>query len=289
MVQGIRYLAIAAIVTVSTLCIASPSLSETDGSAANEAIAKAEALPWAKYPANADLAGKATLPLSQELEYVGPPNSTQFIQLNGNPPPSVETFIVARRDFRWFSAFSFDPSGYVRDDEKVDPDKLLADLQAANQKALSRRKDLGLSALNLVGWYVPPHYDKETHRLEWGTKLVDEANNVTVNYTVRLLGRTGVMSATLVSDPKNLDQDVQEFKASLNSVKFNSGENYSEFRNGDKIAAYGLGALVLGGAAAVAAKSGAVFFKVIWVGILAVGAAVMASIRKLFGGRAKSS
>jgi uncharacterized membrane-anchored protein len=43
----------------------------------------------------------------------------------------------------------------------------------------------------------------------------------------------------------------------LQNYSFNEGEKYSEFRSGDKIAEYGLSALIVGGAAAAAVKTGA--------------------------------
>jgi uncharacterized membrane-anchored protein len=68
----------------------------------------------------------------------------------------------------------------------------------------------------------------------------------------------------------SLDQDVKEFHAALSNLTFGSGQQYSEFRPGAKVAEYGLAALVVGGAAAVAVESGAGFFKVIGVGVLAL-------------------
>jgi len=52
---------------------------------------------------------------------------------------------------------------------------------------------------------------------------------------------------------------------------------------GDKVAQYGLAALVVGGAAAVAVKSG--IFKWLWKVILVVGVAVAAFLKSLFAGR----
>ena len=77
-----------------------------------------------------------------------------------------------------------------------------------------------------------------------------------VNYTSRLLGRSGVMSAVLVSSPQTLAEDMQAFNRALAGYDFVAGEKYAEFKSGDRIAEYGLGALVLGGAAAAAAKAG---------------------------------
>ena len=115
---------------------------------------------------------------------------------------------------------------------------------------------MGMEAIFTDGWQVPPHYDIQSKRLEWGTRLKTGAGNLIVNYTSRLLGRSGVMSAILVSDPGNLAADTQQFKAALQQFTYIPGENYAEFKAGDKVAEYGLAALVLGGAAAIATKKG---------------------------------
>jgi uncharacterized membrane-anchored protein len=98
-----------------------------------------------------------------------------------------------------------------------------------------------------------------------------------------------VLNALLVSDPASLDQDVKEFHAALSNLTFDSGQQYSEFRPGDKVAEYGLAALVVGGAAAVAVKSGAGFFKVIGVGVLALVGAAWGFFKRIFSGSKKSA
>jgi uncharacterized membrane-anchored protein len=111
--------------------------------------------------------------------------------------------------------------------------------------------------------------------------LEPTVSGVTVNYTIRLLGRTGVMNAVLVSSPSSLDNDIKAFKASLGNFSFTQGQRYSEFRAGDKVAEYGLAALIVGGAAAAAAKSGAfkAFGKFIVFGVFGGLAAAWAAIR----------
>ena len=71
-----------------------------------------------------------------------------------------------------------------------------------------------------------------------------------------------------------------DFKATLKNFDYVSGEKYSEWKQGDKVAAYGLGALVLGGAAAVATKKGGL--KLLWIAILGAGAALWAGFKKFF-------
>jgi uncharacterized membrane-anchored protein len=116
--------------------------------------------------------------------------------------------------------FLLTPIGYVKDDEKIYPDALLQQLKDSDAAANEERKRLGIPPLYTEGWYVPPHYDVESKRLEWGLKLRSEGQ-VVLNYTIRLLGRTGVMNATLVSDPETLDADVRTFKAALSGFEFN--------------------------------------------------------------------
>ena len=105
---------------------------------------------------------------------------------------------------------------------------------------------------------------------------------------MRLLGRTGYENVVLVTSPETLDADVKSLKATLKSFDFNAGEKYSEFKPGDHIAEFGLGALVVGGTAAAMVKSG--FWKTLvaalaagWKLVLGVGVALLAGIGKLFG------
>jgi uncharacterized membrane-anchored protein len=89
------------------------------------------------------------------------------------------------------------------------------------------------------------------------------------------------MNATLVADPETLQADVQSFKASLAGFEFNPGERYAEFHEGDRVAEYGLAALVVGGGAAIAAKTGllAKFWKLIVLGV----AGLAGLVKKLLG------
>ena len=69
--------------------------------------------------------------------------------------------------------------------------------------------------------------------------------------------------------------------------QFVTGESYAEYRPGDKIAKYGLGALIVGGAAVAGMKLGlfawiAVFFKKFAKLVVVAVVAVAAAIKKLF-------
>jgi len=233
-------------------------------------------------PADANIGGLATIKVPKGLSFLDGPNTRKFLELNLNPPRDNH-YTLSSQDFSWFAVFYFENVGYVKDDEKLDPDALLKSLQASDDRANTERKRLNMPAIYTAGWHVPPHYDPETKRLEWGVKLrQSDVGNDVVNYTIRILGRRGVMHATLVSDPQELDKDIVAFKGALGGYGFVSGENYAEFKAGDKIAEYGLAALVLGGAAAVATKTGfgKALIKFIGIGVVALFGAITAFFRK---------
>jgi uncharacterized membrane-anchored protein len=241
-------------------------------------------LNWQFAGTEGKIGSEAVLQIPKDYAFLGSIDSKRFIELQGNPPMDNH-YIIAPTDLRWFAAFVFEPMGYVKDDEKIDPDDLLDTLKKSNKNDQEERKQKGLPVLVLESWFIPPHYDLQTKRLEWGTKLRTDNNELFVNYTIKLLGRKGVMNAIVVSDPQNLDRDVREFKSLLSGYSFAPGERYSEFRSGDKIAEYGLAALVVGGAAAAAAKSGAFkgLAKFIGIGVIAVCAACWGFVKRLFG------
>ena len=238
-------------------------------------------LAWQRGPVEGRIGSVASIKVGDRQAFLDGPNTRRFLELNGNPPRDERYVLVSSQ---WFAVFFFENAGYVKDDEKLDAAALLASLQQGDKASNAERERLGMTPLHTEGWHVLPHYDPTTKRLEWGVRLRGGSEERTVvNYSIRLLGRRGVMHAILVSDPESLDRDIAEFKTALGGYEFASGERYSEFRAGDRIAEYGLAALVLGGAAAVATKSGfgKAIGKFVVVGVAALGSAIVALFRRM--------
>jgi uncharacterized membrane-anchored protein len=274
-----RYLLL---VILGLLAVPLAAAAQKDGDA--EIARQMQSLAWQRGPTDGSIGGIATIKVAEGMAFLDGPNTRRFLELNGNPPRDNRYTLIGPEG-TWFAVFFFEDSGYVKDDEKLDADALLKSLQESDQPANEERKRLGLRPLHTDGWIVPPHYDTATKRLEWGMRLRGDDGHLLVNYTIRLLGRRGVMHAILVSDPESLEREIAEFKTALTGYDFTAGQRYAEFRAGDKVAEYGLAALVLGGAAAVATKTGffKAFGKLIVVGVVALGAAVAAAFKKLTG------
>lgn len=247
------------------------------------------ALPWTHGPATVPATTRATIKISKGLSALDNKGTEKFLQLSGNLPDDEHYLIMDMKSpSQWWAVFSFDDIGYVKDDEKIDADALLKEMKDNDGPANEARAKAGLDAIYTDGWSTPPHYDSANKRLEWGLRLRDGQGNQNLNYTIRLLGRHGVVNATLVTDAESFDSDLKQFRKALEGFEFNAGEKYSEFTSGDKVAQAGLAALILGGAAAVATKKGwwaallallAKGWKLVLVGVAVVGA----GIGKLFG------
>ncbi len=235
-------------------------------------------LGWVK-SGTVPVAGTAQFSVPDGYVFLNPADTTKLMELMQNPSNGREYFF-SPEGMPWFAVLEYDQTGYVKDDEKIDPDPLLDSIRRGTDASNEQRKSRGWAPLTIVGWKFPPRYDTEARRLEWAIDARSEGGSV-VNYNTRVLGRHGVTSVTLVAAPEQLDQAVQEFKVAIRNFKYVDGERYDEYKQGDKVAQYGLAALVTGGAAAVAVKSGA--FKWLWKVIVGVGVAVAAGLKSMFG------
>ena len=157
----------------------------------------------------------------------------------------------------WFAVFSYEDTGHIDDKERdaIDADALMKTLKKGNEYGNKERQKRGWQVLNLEGWHQRPFYDPATNNLTWATKLSAEGSP-SINHSVRLLGRTGTMSVQLVADSSSIDAATREFNDVLDGYTYNQGQRYAEFVKGDKLAGYGLTALIAGGAGAAAVKSG---------------------------------
>ena len=236
---------------------------------------------WQGGPSNADLGEIASINISTGYVFADGNDTRILMEAMKNPPSGKELGFVSPEALDWFVVFAFDEVGYVRDDEKnsLDADAMLESIKKGTEAANKERQRRGWPILTVIGWEQEPHYNNATHNLEWAVKFESEGQLV-INYNTRLLGRGGVMRISLVTDPQALQTTLPKFRNLLDGFDFKQGHRYTEFRQGDKIAEYGLTALVVGGATAVAVKSGA--FKWIWKILVAGFLALAAFIKRLF-------
>jgi uncharacterized membrane-anchored protein len=248
--------------------------------------------------------GLATLNVPTNFNFLDANDAkTVLVRLWGNPPAQVKDTLgllmpadktPLDRDC-WVVTIDYAGDGYVKDDDasKINYDDLLKQMQAGIRENNKMRTDKGYPAIELVGWAAPPHYDAATHKLYWAKDLKFAGENSdTLNYDIRILGRHGVLVLDAIASMDQLPDIEKQTPQILSMVDFDQGNRYADFDpKVDKVATYGIAALVAGG---VAAKLG--FFKLIWVFLLAAKKfiiiaclAVAAWFRKVFKKRDHTS
>lgn len=243
-------------------------------------------LEWLRGPTVAPIGrGLAEIELSGDFLWMDAEGTRELMQLMENPLNGTElaTVTSAAEDEYWYLVFEWNEIGYVEDEEggALDAEAMLTAIRKGNERANRERKRRGWASLQIVGWQEKPHYDPLTHNLTWSI-IGESSGERIINRNIRILGRRGVMSLTLVASPDELGAASATVDELLRGYRFQPGNRYAEFVPGkDRLAEVGLTALVVGGAGALAVKSGllARMWKLLVAGVVALAAGA----RKLFG------
>lgn len=251
---------------------------------------------WQKGPQTVKLGDNAELDLPAGYLFVDGEGARKFADLTHNLSSGREVGLIvpASKDESWFIVFEFDPTGYVKDEEKnsLDADAIFKSIHDATENANDEKKKRGWEAFHINNWYRPPYYDNDSHNLTWALNgSGDNGADPAINYSVRILGRKGTMDVDLVLAPKEIGTAEPQFKMLMSKFHYTAGDRYTDYVKGDKLAEYGLTALIVGGAGAVAAKTGllAKFWKVIvtifaaiWKLLVVAFAAVASFFKKIW-------
>lgn len=294
--KGITALCLAQFVLCQTLVIQAQTPADSPDAKPTVEEQKAEAEALKKLGAQTSGVGKigshAETDIPEGYTFFPAAGAKTLLKSWGNLISGTEEGLITSEKDRWSVLFDFEDVGYVKDADKdeLDAGKMLKMMQDHEPELNAARKEAGLPASHTIGFAMPPTYNESTHNLEWAIKFSIEGEpGELLNYHTKLLGRKGVMTATLMCDPEQLQGVLPDYQKLLTHYRFKEGETYAEYRSGDKLASYGLVGLVAGGAALAASKMGlfaklgtffAKFAKVIIVGVIAVAA----GIKKFFGG-----
>jgi uncharacterized membrane-anchored protein len=246
--------------------------------------------------------GIATLDMPSNFRYLGPDDSERLLEdAWGNPPGEKPLGMIFPADISplsdegWGVVITYQEDGHVKDDDasSINYNDLLKQMKENMADANEQRIKQGYPSMLLAGWAEQPSYDAASHKLYWALDLkAGNASVDTLNYKIRVLGRKGVLVLNAVAGMNQLSTIKSEMQNVIGFADFTPGNRYADFNsNTDKVAEYGIAALVAG---AVAAKVGlfAKLFalllaakKLVVVGFLAL----VAGVRKLLGMKAKEN
>jgi uncharacterized membrane-anchored protein len=240
---------------------------------------------WQPGPMVGSLGDRAIITVPEGYMFLDQNATRRLLEQNQNIPDGDELGAILRLqgDDYWFAIFEYSDEGHVDDTDRdsIDADALMKNMIEGNKHANEARRERGWTAVDLDGWHHKPYYDTGTNNLTWATRLSSEGGPPNINHSVRLLGRTGVMSVQLVANFETIETSTTEFNEALAGFTFNNGQKYAEFRQGDKLAGYGLAALIGGGVAATAVKTG--FLKKFWKLLVFGFVAALGALKKLLG------
>ncbi|MES2069418.1 MAG: DUF2167 domain-containing protein [Pseudomonadota bacterium] len=240
--------------------------------------------------------GIASLNLPPSFRYLPPEDAERvLVDAWGNPPGAKSLGMIFPSNVSplspsgWGVVITYNEDGHVQDNDadSIKYDELLKDMQESVKAANEERKKLGYDAMTLVGWAESPRYDKATHKFYWAKELaMEKAGQHSLNYNIRVLGRKGVLVLNAIAGMDQIDEIKREMKEVVAFTEFSKGNGYADFDSStDKVAEYGLAALVAGGVAAKLGFFGKIFAlllaakKLVALAVIAIGAA----IARLFG------
>lgn len=233
----------------------------------------------------------ATLDLPAGFRYLDPKDAERVLVDGwGNPPGASSLGMIVPANVSplsregWGVVITYVKDGHVKDDDAdaIKYDKLLKDMQEGVADNNAARKEKGYPAMTLVGWAETPHYDRASHKLYWAKTLhTDGDQQDGLNYNIRVLGREGVLVLNAVAGMDQLAKIKTEMQQVTAFANFSDGNRYTDFDSKtDKVAEYGIAALVAGGVAAKLGLFGKLFAliiafkKVIVLAVLGAGSAV---------------
>lgn len=207
---------------------------------------------------------KAHFTLGPGFRYLEQADARRVLEeLWGNPPDAdvlgmvVPTAQPLDSKDSWAVVVTYSDDGYVSDADaaKIDYADMLKELKDGTEDANAERKEAGYEPIHLVGWAAPPRYDAASKKLYWAKEL-DFAGSQehTLNYDIRVLGRSGYLSLNAVAGMASLPTVQAGMQTLLPMAEFDSGARYADYDDKtDRVAAYGIAALIGGG---IAAKAG---------------------------------
>jgi uncharacterized membrane-anchored protein len=291
------------VVLSSALAFAGPKKQAPPPPSATEPPSAEEEFHWQEGPKTIDLGHEIQLALPTNYVFLGMPEADRFLRKNGSFDNKGVLGVVTGADpnASWGVIIDYDEPGHVDDKEKIDAPALLKAIREGTEEGNKERVEHGFPELHVGDWSEAPHYDHTTHRLVWGLPA-SSVRGTTINYNTRVLGRRGVVSLNLLSDPAKFDAEKVNAATLLAATTFKAGARYEDFdKKTDKVAEYGLMGLILGGGALGAAKLvkigllakfGKVFLGILIAGkklLIGLFALIAAFFGKVFGRKKQDS
>lgn len=154
--------------------------------------------------------------------------------------------------------FSYINTGYIslEDWREIDPKQLLESISENTENANKERRKNGIEEIHVVGWIQEPTLDRVNNTVFWAIEGKDDNDVNFVNSIALRLSREGFEKLNWVTSKRRFKPFGGDLEVMLNSHNFNPGYRYSDYISGDKVAQFGIAALVAASVGGKIIKSG---------------------------------
>lgn len=207
--------------------------------------------------------------------------------INGRNSSLVEGIAFTRGRTLYLS---YADDGFITTDDwkNVNADELLKNISNVTEQDNENRLKNGMSAMHVDRWIQRPTFDEERKSVRWIFGAHNASGKI-VNAVALQLGRHGYERFTLASDGSDSAGDTVLLADAVHRYIFDPGFRFSDHVQGDKLAGYGIAALVGTAAGATIAKTVGfsailLLFKKLFVLIITGIAMLFKSVKRFFVG-----
>lgn len=209
--------------------------------------------------------------------------------MNGTESPEAEAVLLDRKD-DILVVYEFFGEGFVKDGDwaGIDADALLESIRERVRVQNRERAERGIAPTTVTGWRDPPEYAASYDVARWAVEF-DEAGGPAMIARALKLGRYGYQQFTWIGPVEQYSETDSLLDTALAGHEFREGGSYADFLDGDKVAAYGLGALAAGamgaeigtGASAASFADAVAFLEKSWIVVVVVAIGAIGAIAGL--------
>ena len=271
------------------LTVASPALAQPQQAPEQDIGAAVRALDWKAGGPQTLAASKSVVTVPDGYRMVVGDDARRLLELAGNPAdPEIEADVVTP-GFEQEVMFEFFNVGFVTVDDwgDVDPGEMISAIRENTENENKNREARGVSPIHVVGWLKEPTLDRASNAVYWAIEADDGGPTRLVNSIALKLGRSGYEKLIWITDKNSYKPQGGALDVLRDAHTFNTGSRYSDYVTGDRLAGYGVAALVGAVAGAKLLKVGVLTVALLFLkkfAVLAVVAAgaVMGFFKRLF-------
>jgi uncharacterized membrane-anchored protein len=136
-------------------------------------------------------------------------------------------------------------SGYVTLDDlgQINASEMLAQIKQATEDSNADRRAANIEEMHVTGWLQEPTFDHATNTAYWALAAATPSHGL-VNAVALRLGRNGYEKFTWIVPPEEFRPASGTLDAALKSHTFDPDYRYSDHLSTDKVAGYGIAALI---------------------------------------------